>query len=258
MSKSLEQLRQEIDRLDDQIVRLLNQRSSLAVEIGEIKQSSGAPLYVPSRERVVLNRLMTQNSGPLSHRSIARIYAEVMSSAIALEHHSSIVAGGAPEKELIDAALFLAGGNADVKCIAGAGDLADAFAAEKKSFLVVADAWCDAVIRELKARSTSGVWRGCWQTGISGSRFHLFTHDDSESDLSRPAVLFCLIENGEPEISMPPSWLSEIPASSFEFYPLLSNSRQGILKIKMELNVRDAREQWLEKLVKHSAAVWII
>jgi len=258
MSKSLEQLRKEIDQLDDQIVRLLNQRASLAVQIGEIKQSNGSALYVPSRERAVLHRMMSQNTGPLSHRSIARIYAEVMASALALEHQHHVVAGGAPENELADAVQFLVGGNADVKCFFHPGDLAAAFKQDAGSFLVVTDDWCGKVSGEFEIGSVGAIWRGCWQVPSSETRYHLFTHVQAESDLSRPAVFFCLIDAPETGHSGPPSWLSEIPATSFEYYPVLSDNRQGILKLKMELNVCDAREMWLETLLKHSASVWII
>jgi chorismate mutase/prephenate dehydratase len=86
MAKTLEQLREEIDRLDDQILPLLNQRAELAVEIGKIKKANGAPLHVPSRERDVISRLTAANKGPMTSDALVKIYKEIMASALALEH----------------------------------------------------------------------------------------------------------------------------------------------------------------------------
>ncbi|MGA1194182.1 MAG: chorismate mutase [Kiritimatiellia bacterium] len=86
MVKSLDELRSEIDRLDDQIVPLLNARAALALEIGRIKKANGEPLHVPSRERDVIDRLTATSKGPMPPESIARIYKEVMAAALALEH----------------------------------------------------------------------------------------------------------------------------------------------------------------------------
>jgi chorismate mutase / prephenate dehydratase len=84
--KTLDELRSAIDRLDDQIVPLLNQRAALALEIGRIKKANGEPLHVPSRERDVIDRLTAASMGPMPPESIARIYKEVMAAALALEH----------------------------------------------------------------------------------------------------------------------------------------------------------------------------
>lgn len=84
--KTLAELRAAIDRLDDQIVPLLNQRAALALEIGRIKKANGDPLHVPSRERDVLDRLAAASEGPMPPESIARIYKEIMAAALALEH----------------------------------------------------------------------------------------------------------------------------------------------------------------------------
>ncbi|TVR54638.1 MAG: prephenate dehydratase [Puniceicoccaceae bacterium] len=82
---SLDQLRAEIDRIDAQVLELLNERIRLAVEIGKVKRSSGGEIYVPQREEQVLDRLRGLNRGPLTERAIRAIYREIMSAAIALE-----------------------------------------------------------------------------------------------------------------------------------------------------------------------------
>ena len=58
-------LRTQIDRLDRQLVSLMNERAEVAREIGHIKQTSGQQTYDPSREETVLERVAAANGGPL-------------------------------------------------------------------------------------------------------------------------------------------------------------------------------------------------
>lgn len=85
-SGSLDALRVQIDRLDEQIVALLNQRARVVVEIGRTKQQTGTPVYAPDRERAVLDRLHELNrDGPLPDRCVEAVYRELMSGSFALE-----------------------------------------------------------------------------------------------------------------------------------------------------------------------------
>lgn len=84
-SKDLSALRKRIDRLDGQLVRLLNERTAVALEIGGIKQAAGEEIYAPAREKAVLERVAAMNLGPLPPESLQAIYREVMSAALALE-----------------------------------------------------------------------------------------------------------------------------------------------------------------------------
>ncbi len=87
---SLEDMRKQIDALDVELVRLLNERIKAAIEIGRLKQETGQEIYVPAREKVVLDRVMQLNQGPLHDTSICAIYREIMSAALALEHDLKI------------------------------------------------------------------------------------------------------------------------------------------------------------------------
>lgn len=78
-------LRHRIDALDADLVRLLNQRTEIVLEIGEIKKKLGKEIYVPSREKTVFDRVTKLNQGPLPGDSIRAIYREVMSAALSLE-----------------------------------------------------------------------------------------------------------------------------------------------------------------------------
>ncbi|HYX66363.1 MAG TPA: prephenate dehydratase [Burkholderiales bacterium] len=79
----IEKLRGQIDRLDDELLRLLNERARLAQQVGELK--NGAPAYRPEREADILRRLSDKNRGPLSAQRLAGVFREVISACRALE-----------------------------------------------------------------------------------------------------------------------------------------------------------------------------
>ena len=87
---TLDELRAKIDKLDGDVLRLLNERATLALEIAEIKRASQTSFYVPEREKAILDRLRARNEGPLSDEAVKAIYREVMSSIRALEKEISV------------------------------------------------------------------------------------------------------------------------------------------------------------------------
>jgi chorismate mutase/prephenate dehydratase len=82
--------RKAIDKLDAQIVKLLNERTRHVLAIGEIKLKAGEEIYAPHRERAVLNRIGRLNQGPITSQSLVSIYREIMSSALSLEKSMKI------------------------------------------------------------------------------------------------------------------------------------------------------------------------
>ena len=86
-SSKIEQIRHEIDAVDEQLVELLNRRARLALDVAEVKKlvDDAAPLYRPEREARVLERVKSLNAGPLSDGEISRLVREVMSACLALE-----------------------------------------------------------------------------------------------------------------------------------------------------------------------------
>src|SRR5690348_2845830 len=82
--------RKAIDRLDAQIVKLLNERTRHVLAIGQIKMAAGEEIYAPHRERAVLNRIGRLNPGPITEESLGAIYREIMSSALSLEKSMKI------------------------------------------------------------------------------------------------------------------------------------------------------------------------
>src|SRR5262249_11226213 len=82
--------RKAIDQLDEQIVRLLNERTQHVLEIGNLKLKQGEEIYAPHRELAVLQRIAKLNKGPISEESLRAIYREIMSSALSLEKSMTI------------------------------------------------------------------------------------------------------------------------------------------------------------------------
>jgi chorismate mutase / prephenate dehydratase len=85
MTRTLPQLRVAIDAVDQQLLALLNQRASLANEVGEIKRAEGSVVYRPEREAQVIIGLQQSNAGPLQNDNISHIWREVMSACRSLE-----------------------------------------------------------------------------------------------------------------------------------------------------------------------------
>jgi chorismate mutase/prephenate dehydratase len=80
----LQQLRQQIDDVDDQILDLLNRRAEVVVEVGKIKAGS-SQYYVPSREQAIYERLISENRGPFPDEGVRRVFREVISASLSLE-----------------------------------------------------------------------------------------------------------------------------------------------------------------------------
>ena len=64
--QNINDLRNEIDKIDDEVLRRLNERMNFVRKIGELKQTSGSAIYRPERERAILNRLEGQDSAFLN------------------------------------------------------------------------------------------------------------------------------------------------------------------------------------------------
>jgi chorismate mutase len=77
-----------MDGLDEVLVRLLNERSACALEIGRLKRELGMPVYQPSREAEVLRhvrRMAEEAGGPLGPDAMARLFERIIDEARGLE-----------------------------------------------------------------------------------------------------------------------------------------------------------------------------
>ncbi len=87
LQKKLSVVRAEIDRIDAQLLDLLNRRARCAQQVGKIKTEHGDAgfIYRPEREAQVLRRIQGSNPGPLSNDSVTWFFREVMSACLSLE-----------------------------------------------------------------------------------------------------------------------------------------------------------------------------
>jgi len=90
----LTDLRQRIDALDGDLLKLLNERTLIAQEIGVIKSRESLPIYSPDREMKLLRSLIERSKGPLRPEAIRAIYREIMSAALAVEKDVAIACVG--------------------------------------------------------------------------------------------------------------------------------------------------------------------
>jgi len=81
----IRQLRSQIDKLDLQLLKLANERASLAAEIGEIKNDQGAEVFSPAREEEVLKNVIEANKGPLEETTVRALFRELISGSRALQ-----------------------------------------------------------------------------------------------------------------------------------------------------------------------------
>ncbi len=83
MSKELNHCREQIDLIDDDLLKQLNQRAALAQKIGHLKGED--TVLRPEREAQVLQRMVSTNPGPLPKSSVTTLFTEIMSHCRALE-----------------------------------------------------------------------------------------------------------------------------------------------------------------------------
>ncbi len=88
-------IRKLIDALDDDMLRLLNERARLVGMVGALKERLDAPFYVPSRERAIVERLTAANAGPFPNDAIRPVFQEIFSACLSLEKKVRVAFFGA-------------------------------------------------------------------------------------------------------------------------------------------------------------------
>lgn len=86
--KDLDDWRNKIDAIDQLLVKLLNERSQCAVEIGHLKKKLNLAAWQPSREAEILRNVVKSNPGPLDDAAIRRLFERIIDEARSLERHS--------------------------------------------------------------------------------------------------------------------------------------------------------------------------
>jgi chorismate mutase len=79
--------RKRIDEIDKQLVKLLNERSQCALEIGQLKKGLNLPAWQPQREAEILRNVVKANEGPLDDAAIRHLFERIIDEARSLERH---------------------------------------------------------------------------------------------------------------------------------------------------------------------------
>ena len=88
--EELDALRNRIRDLDEQLVRLLEQRSQVSVAVGRLKAATGIPVFQPSQETDLMGRLQSSLHGPLLPKHLQGIYREILSSSRDLQRQGPV------------------------------------------------------------------------------------------------------------------------------------------------------------------------
>lgn len=83
--KTIDDWRIRIDEIDLELVKLFNERTQCAIEIGHLKKRQGLEIYSPSREAQVIANVTGANHGPLDHEAIKRLFERVIDEARRIE-----------------------------------------------------------------------------------------------------------------------------------------------------------------------------
>ncbi len=134
---TLADLRQRIDALDHQLLRLLNDRALVAEQVGELKKREGTPFFRPDRVAQVIEKIQKANPGPLKGTHVAAVWREIMSACLALESPQRVAVLGPAGTFCEQAAVEFFGGAADLVYCANFDEVFHATAAGSAQFGVV-------------------------------------------------------------------------------------------------------------------------
>ncbi|MBI3662201.1 MAG: chorismate mutase [Acidobacteria bacterium] len=75
---NIKALRQEIDKLDRELVKLLNRRAKFSLAVGRLKQKDGLPLFILKREQEIARNVCRANRGPLPNHALKHLYEQLL------------------------------------------------------------------------------------------------------------------------------------------------------------------------------------
>ena len=86
----LDQLRKEIDQINEEILKLLNKRAAVAIEVGKVKKKAKSAFHVLDREHKIYQKLARINKGPFPNKAIRPVFKEIISASLSLEHQLQV------------------------------------------------------------------------------------------------------------------------------------------------------------------------
>ncbi|MFC4737579.1 bifunctional 3-deoxy-7-phosphoheptulonate synthase/chorismate mutase [Bacillus daqingensis] len=84
-NEQLEELRKQLDEVNDQLFELITKRAELAQEVGRVKAAQGLNRFDPVRERKMLDALAAKNEGPFETSTIQHIFKEIFKASLELQ-----------------------------------------------------------------------------------------------------------------------------------------------------------------------------
>ena len=96
IEEKIKSLRQTIETLDGKVLRLLNERAEIVMEVGKEKSEGKMDSYDPQREEEIVRALVLQNNGPFPKQAIAPVFREIISACRSLEMEITVAYLGPP------------------------------------------------------------------------------------------------------------------------------------------------------------------
>jgi len=78
LQERVRELRERVDEVDRELIRVLNERARIVQEIMALKAEAGAPVYDPRREEEILQRVVELNTGPIYDSSMREIFELIL------------------------------------------------------------------------------------------------------------------------------------------------------------------------------------
>ncbi len=135
--KAIKKWRAEIDRVDDRILELLNERAGCNAQIGELKASDQATVFVPDRELEIFERLEAANPGPFPTPALRNVFREIISASVSLQRGVKVAYLGPPATYTHQAAIQQFGQMADFVAGGTIAEIFDSVESETTEFGVV-------------------------------------------------------------------------------------------------------------------------
>jgi chorismate mutase/prephenate dehydratase len=133
----LKDLRQKIDVLDRQILRLLNERAEVVLNVGKVKLEKQLKSYDPDREAEIVQHLMRQSSGSFPKQAIASVFREIISACRFIERRLSVMYLGPPASHTHQACVKHFGSSMEAISSENIWDIFESVEKEKVDFGVV-------------------------------------------------------------------------------------------------------------------------
>ena len=84
----IKEIRNAIDSIDVDLLKLLNSRAQLAIELGELKNDLGLAIYDPTREREIIEMMLSKNEGPLDDKAVVGLFQRIIDESRRVEKFS--------------------------------------------------------------------------------------------------------------------------------------------------------------------------